>query len=144
VDSSEIRDWFQGYLDAFASTVKDLSDSRRMLEFCAVSLVLAGDEEAQVLTSEQDVLGVLRRAAAGLHSDQFSHSELLDSHLIEINRSTALLRGEFSRKRTDGSEIERVGATYLIARSNSGLRIFALVPHSDDRLARNVSPPRQS
>ena len=142
MDSSEIRDFFQGYLDAFASTVNDAAESGGMLNFCAVPLIVAGDEEAQVLTSEEDVLALMQRAAAGLQSDRFSHSELLDSHLIEVNRSTVLFRGEFSRRRTDGTEIQRIGASYLIARSVQGLRIFALAPHADDPLPRSVMAPR--
>jgi hypothetical protein len=139
VDTSEIRGWFQGYLDAFASTVKDPSESGGMLKFWAVPLILAGDDEAQVLTSEGDVLAMGQRTAAGFKSEQFSHSELLDSDLIEINGSTALLRGKFSRRRTDGTEIQRVEYTYLIARSVQGLRIFMMAApraraDGDDRL----------
>jgi hypothetical protein len=130
VDSSEIRAWFQGYLDAFAAAVNDLSKSGGILNFYAVPLILAGDDEAQVLTSEEDVLAIVPRNAAALKSDQYSHSELLDGHLIEINRSTVLLRGEFSRRRVDGTEIHQLGATYLIARGVSGLRIFAVAAHS--------------
>jgi hypothetical protein len=130
VDSSEIRNWFQGYLDAFASAVNDLSENGGMLKFYAVPLILAGEDEAQVLTSEEDVLAIVERAAAGLKSDQYSHSQLLDGHLIDINGSTVLLRGEFSRRRMDGTEIQRVGATYLIARGVRGLRIFAVAAHS--------------
>ncbi len=129
MDVSEIRDWFQGYLDAFASSVNNPSESGRMLKFYAVPLILAGDDGAQVLTTEEDVVAMVQGAAAGLQSDRYSHSELLDSHLIDINRSTALLRGEFSRRRIDGSEIERVGATYFIAVGGPGLRIFAVGAH---------------
>jgi hypothetical protein len=138
VDISEIRDWFQGYLDAFGATVNDAAESGGMLNFCAVPLIVAGNEEAQVLTSEEDVLALMQGTASALQSDHYSHSELLDSHLIEINRSTTLFRGEFSRRRVDGTEIQRIGAFYLMARSVSGLRIFALAPHSDDPVARNV------
>jgi hypothetical protein len=130
VNSSEIRAWFQGYLDAFAAAVNDLSKSGRILNFYAVPLILAGDDEAQVLTSEEDVLAIVPRNAASLKPDHYSHSQLLDSHLIEINGSTVLLRGEFSRRRMDGTEIQRVGATYLIARGVVGLRIFAVATHS--------------
>jgi hypothetical protein len=137
VDSSQIRDWFQGYLDAFASAVNDLSESRGMLNFYAVPLILAGDDEARVLTSEEDVLAIVKRAAVGLQSDHYSHSQLLDSDLIEINSSTVLLRGEFARRRMDGTEIQRVGATYLIARGVVGLRIFAVAAHP----APNLEPP---
>jgi hypothetical protein len=144
VDSSEIRDWFQGYLDAFAAAVNDLSKSGGILNFYAVPLILAGDDEAQVLTSEEDVLAIVSRNAASLKPHHYSHSQLLDSDLIEINGSTVLLRGEFSRRRMDGSEIQRVGATYLIARGVVGLRIFAVATHSPptaERLATSNAEP---
>jgi hypothetical protein len=129
VDSSEIRAWFQGYLDVFATAVNDPSESHGMLKFYAVPLILAGEDDARVLTTEEDVLGMVERAAAGLKSEQYSHSQLVDSELITINRSTVLLRGEFARRRMDRTEIQRLGGTYLIARGALGLRIFALAAH---------------
>jgi hypothetical protein len=139
MDALVIRDWYQGYLDAFAATVNDLSKRGGMLKFYGVPLILAGDDEAQVLTSEDDVLAFVQSAASGLRSEDYSHSQLLDSRLIDINGSTVLLRTDFSRRRTDGSEIQQLGATYLIARGVSGLRIFAVGIHSPATVERLVT-----
>ena len=51
--------------------------------------------------------------------------------MVELNASSALLRGRFSRLRHDGSEIARLGATYLVIGTPAGLRICTLALHSD-------------
>jgi hypothetical protein len=134
--------WFQGYLDAVAAAARDpLADPRRLLEFYAVPLVLSGDDGARVFATEAHVIAFVRGLVDGLRPVQYSHSETLDGDLVEVNRSTCLYRAEFSRRRTDGTEIERVGATYFIARGQSGLRIFAVAirpPTLEDDPSQNV------
>jgi hypothetical protein len=130
----EVRDealaWFQGYLDAVAAAANDpLEDPRRLLEFYAVPLVLSGDAGARVFATEADVITFVTDLTDSLRPLHYSHSETLDGDLVEVNRCTWLYRAEFSRRRTDGTEIERVGATYFIARGQSGLRIFAVAIH---------------
>jgi len=60
----------------------------------------------------------------------YDHSEVLDFELTVLNSASALYRGVFSRQRSDGSEISRLTATYLVTDGPVGRRISVLAVHS--------------
>jgi hypothetical protein len=130
MEDEAARAWFQQYLDAFAAAATGPSGGiRRLLEFYGVPLVLSTDDGAQALAHEEDVLAFVNELVDRLRPERYSHTVTLGDELTEINGSTTLYRGEFSRLRTDGSEIARVGATYLIATGALGRRIFVVAAH---------------
>jgi hypothetical protein len=97
-----------------------------MLKFYGVPLVVCRDDGATILATDKEVLSFARSQVEGLCLHGYSHSEPLEPEVIAVNSSTALYRSEFSRRHIDGSEIERMGATYFIAAAESGLCIFAM------------------
>jgi hypothetical protein len=111
----EVLGWFQEYLDTFAGAAHDYPDGLdQMLKFYGVPLVVCRDDGATVLATDEEVLSFARSLVEGLCLDGYSHSEPLEPEVIAVNNSTALYRSEFSRRHIDGSEIERMGATYFI------------------------------
>jgi hypothetical protein len=71
---------------------------------------------------QQQVDGML---AAG-----YARSEILGSEVTVLNSTSALYRGTFSRQRSDGGEINRLTATYLVTDGAAGRRISVLAVHS--------------
>ena len=63
--------------------------------------------------------------AVGYHG-----SEILGSEVTVLNSTSALYRGTFLRHRSDGSEISRLTATYLVTGGTAGRRISVLAVHS--------------
>lgn len=55
---------------------------------------------------------------------------IVESDVTVLNTTTALYLGTFSRRRSDGGEINRLTATYLVTDGVTGRRISVLAVHS--------------
>lgn len=60
----------------------------------------------------------------------YARSEILGSEVSVLNSTSALYRGTFSRLRSDGGEINRLTASYLVTDGPAGRRISVLAVHS--------------
>lgn len=65
-----------------------------------------------------------------MRAADYDHSEILDCEVTVLNSTTALYRGAFSRRRSDGTEISRLTATYLVTGGAVDRRVSALAVHS--------------
>lgn len=68
----------------------------------------------------------------GMRAAGYSRTEILDSEVTVLNAASAIFRGTFSRLRSDGGEIGRLTATYLVTESAVGRRISVLAVQSQD------------
>jgi hypothetical protein len=117
----------QVHRDAFAVAVDRPEEAvAHLLEFYAVPLVLTSDDGPRVFADEHGVLAFIQEFVDGLLAQSYSRTDLISEHVLQINHSTAIYSGQFSRKRVDGSEISRVGGTYFVASGPLGSRIFAV------------------
>jgi len=120
--------WFDDYLNAFATLGRgELDDPRLLLDYYAVPLLLTTDDAVLTLTTEDAVVTAVRQQISGLRDAEYDRSETITSELSALNARTALYAAEFSRRRADGSEIERLAATYLITVGTAGRRISAVI-----------------
>ena len=74
-----------------------------------------------------EVAAWLQGQADAMTAAAYDHTETLASDIAILNRNTALLRGEFSRQRADGTEISQMSVTYVITRESESFRISVLV-----------------
>jgi hypothetical protein len=72
----------------------------------------------------------LQAQVDGMRAAGYHRTEILDREITALNSTSALYRGTFSRQRSDGSEISRVTATYLVTDGPPGRRISVLAVHS--------------
>lgn len=129
--AAALKAWFQDYLSTFAAFGRgDRDDLDALLEFYAVPLLLTTDDAVLAITTERDVVSAMRRQIDALRDAQYDHSELLSSELTLINERTALYDAAFSRRRSDGTEIGRLAAAYLVIEGQPGRRIAALMVRS--------------
>jgi hypothetical protein len=127
----DLTRWFQGYLDAFAALGRGVTDdTAALLRYYNVPLLLTSDDGCFPLTSEEQVVVAAQQQVDGMRATDYDHSEVLDFAVEVLNASSALYRGAFSRRRSDGSEITSLAVTYLIADGPIGRRISALAVHS--------------
>lgn len=129
VTASEVEPWFGGYLQEFARCGRGEVEASALLAWYGVPLVLTTGDGVLALTSESDVLAVVERQAAGMRAVSYHDSHVLELEVSPLNEVTALVRGSFSRRRRDGSEIGRLTATYLVTGRAERRRISALVVH---------------
>jgi hypothetical protein len=131
MDEVGIRAWFDQYLTALAARGRGESDDlHALLEYYGVPLVVATDDAARALTAREDVLGFARQQVDGMRATDYDHTETIESEANVLNMTSVLYRAEFARQRANGSEIGRLGVTYLITDGSEGLRISALAIHS--------------
>jgi len=130
VDRSDVSGWFGEYLDAFAACGRGEKDTDVLLAYYGVPLLLATDGGFFALTSDEQVVAAVRQQVDGMRSASYDRSEVLDSEVSVLNSTSALYRGTFSRQRSDGAEISRLTATYLVTDGSTGRRISALAVHS--------------
>jgi hypothetical protein len=131
VEVGDSRAWFDEYLRAFAACGRgEFDDLRLLLRYYGVPLLLTTDAAAVALVTEDEVLNAVRQQIAGMRAAGYHRSEMLDSDVIVLNATSALHTASFSRQRTDGSEIGRLRATYLITDGPHGRRISALAVHA--------------
>jgi hypothetical protein len=130
VDSSDVSRWFGEYLDAFAACGRGERDTASLLAYYGVPLLLTTDRGSSALTSDPEVVATLQAQVDGMRAAGYHRTEILDREITALNSTSALYRGTFSRQRSDGSEISRVTATYLVTDGPPGRRISVLAVHS--------------
>lgn len=107
---------------------------RRVLtsSWAGVPLLVTTDEGFFAVTSDEQVVAVLQQKVDGMRAAGYSHSQILGSEVTVLNSTSALYRGTLSRQRSDGAEISRLTATYLVTDGPARRRISALLVHSPD------------
>jgi len=130
VDTSDVSRWFGEYLYAFAACGRGERDTASLLAYYGVPLLLTTDDGYFALTSDDQVVAAAQRQVDGMRAADYDRSEVLDFEVTVLNSTSALYRGSFSRQRSDGTEISRLSATYLVTDGPGGRRISALAVHS--------------
>jgi len=106
------------------------SDTRSLLAYHGVPLLLATDDGFIALMTEDEVVAAAQQQIDGMRAAAYDHSDILGSDVTVLNATSALYRQEFSRRRVDGDEISRSTASYLVTDGSVGRRISAPVLHS--------------
>jgi hypothetical protein len=98
--------------------------------YYGVPLLLTTDDGFFALTSDDQVVAAVQQQVDGMRAAGYHRSEILGSEVTVLNSTSALYRGTFSRHRSDGGEISRLAATYLVTDGARGRRISVLAVHS--------------
>jgi hypothetical protein len=130
VDGSDVSRWFGEYLDAFAACGRGERGTASLLDYYGVPLLLTTDNGIFVLTSNDQVVAAMQQQIDGMRAVGYHHSEIVGSEVAVLNDTSALYRGTFSRQKSDGEEISRLTATYLVTDGAAGRRISMLAVHS--------------
>jgi hypothetical protein len=121
--------WFGEYVDAFAACGRDQRDTRSLLRYYGVPLLLASDDGFAALASEDAVVAAIQHQLDGMRAAGYARTETLAAEVAVLNSTSALYQATFSRQRSDGREIARLTATYFITDGKPGRRISALAVH---------------
>jgi hypothetical protein len=109
-------------IDAF----RQLGSYRAAARLCGTS-----DDGFFALTSDDQVVAAVQEQVDGMRAAGYHRSEILGSEVTALNSTSALYRGTFSRHGSDGGEISRLTATYLVTDGAPGRRrISVLAVHS--------------
>lgn len=130
VDGNDVSRWFGEYASAFAACGRGERDTASLLAYYGVPLLLTTDDGFFALTGDDQVVAAVQQNIDGMRAASYARSEILDSEVTVLNSTSALYRQAFSRQRSDGGEISRFTATYLVTDGPAGRRISVLAVHS--------------
>jgi len=130
VDSNDVSRWFGEYLNAFAACGRGESDTVSLLAYYGVPLLVTTDDGFFALPSGDQVVATMQQQVDGMRAASYARSEILRSQVTVLNATSALYQGTFTRHRSDGTEISRLTATYLVTDGPAGRRISVLALHS--------------
>ena len=126
----EVRDWFAEYLSAFADLGRGESPPDDLVPFYGLPFLLTTDDVIISHETVDEVAAWLQSQADAMSAAGYGQTKTLASSITILNRTTALLRGDFSRQRADGLETNHMSVTYVITRESESFRISVLVLNS--------------
>jgi hypothetical protein len=130
MEAEDVEQWFAAYLKVFGACGRGERPASEVVRFYSLPLLLTTDDIAIFLGSKEDIETWLRTQIDGMKAADFAEIDVLGSDVEVLNARTALLRGHFSRRRADGTEIVELTCTYLISDGPKGRAISALSVHS--------------
>jgi hypothetical protein len=90
----------------------------------------------RVLATAADVEALLTQVMESLKARSYARSELMDRHVKQMSGSTALVSVNRVRYATDGRELERLGETYTLCRTEGDWKIAVAMIHDPDTVLR--------
>ena len=89
-----------------------------------------------LLASRPDIEAFFTSVIRGLEARGWRHSEWSEIYFKQMNDGLSLVSTVAIRYRTDGQELERIGATYTFRKTEHGWKIAAAVTHPPDTVIR--------
>lgn len=131
---AEFSDWFTNqYMPAFISGVKGARDPAFISDYWGSPLWVGNDLGPITLAeTDEDVVRAFTAMTSRLHAAGYADSVVLDLRTVVFNKDAAAIDSLWSRRRGDGSEIERVAVHFVVARRADGIRVVTFETHATD------------
>jgi glyoxylase-like metal-dependent hydrolase (beta-lactamase superfamily II) len=107
-----------------------------ILDYWAVPLHWSDDQGARWIPDEPAVVGLLQQMQNRLQAEDYAYTALPDQYVTVYHYNGAAIEVIWSRRRSDGTEIERLAAHFEVARGTEGWRIVGIqaAPTTSDSL----------
>jgi hypothetical protein len=140
----EVAHWFlDDYLPTFVGAVAGTiaREPDFILDYWAAPLHWSDDQGSRWSMDAPAVVGLLQQMQNRLRAEGYAYTALPDHQVKVYHHNGAAIEVLWSRRRGDGTEIERVAAHFEVARGASGWRVVGIqaLPTSSDSLT-NVWP----
>ena len=123
-DITDVTQFLEKYYDTFSTL-----DVESITPFFCEPCIFISPQGVVAAQTYEHVKGVFRIIAEGLRSKEYGRSELTDLRVQQMSNVTALATGTAVRYKRDGQELERVGVTYIVQKSDNGWKIAVTVIH---------------
>ena len=127
-ETAAIHQVVQGYYDAFAN------DFPTAAQFFGEPTLIVLPKEVITLTNRADIGAYISRVLAGLKAGGYSTTNISEPRTKMLNRTTALYGAIAIRMKTDDTELQRIGVTYLLHKDSDGWKIHELIVTDVDKL----------
>jgi ketosteroid isomerase-like protein len=130
IEKNAIHQVISGYYDAFAR------DPAAAAAFYGEPTLIVFPNEVFALVTRGDVEAYLAKLLGSLKTLGYSGTKLGMPRVKMLNSNTALYSTEATRMKTDGTELQRAGFTYLLHKGGGGWKINEVIATDLDKLIR--------
>jgi ketosteroid isomerase-like protein len=130
-EEEAINQTFTHYIQTFQRL-----DPHATLPYFHVPCMFIPAQGVRVLATAADVEALLAQVMEGLKARSYARSELMDFRVKQMSANTALVSVSRVRYATDGRELERLGETYTLRRTEGGWKIAVAMIHDPDTVLR--------
>ena len=109
---------FRDYNDVFSR-----GDLSAIGQHCNVPFVVISSQGVEVLPTMSEIEGFYGGILRDLRERGYSHSIRSELHVKLLEQTIAFASGVFVRHKTDGSELETIGATYVLRKAEGEWKI---------------------
>ncbi len=127
----DIRQFYASYLEAF-----HLGEAQAMVPFYHAPCLFIADQGVSLLASEAEIAKLFAQIIQDLKGRNYGHSEVTNMQIKEMTERIALLSGLAVRYTKTGEELERLGATYTLRKTDDRWQIVSVVAHSPETVVR--------
>jgi hypothetical protein len=117
-----------GYFDAFAR------DPAVAATFYGEPTLIVLQNEVRALATRSDVEAFLEKLLGSLKPLGYSNTKLTVPRTKMVNATTALYSTVAIRMKTDGTELQKAGFTYLLQKGSAGWKIHEVIATDIDKL----------
>lgn len=130
-DEEAITRTFVDYTQTFQTL-----EPHAVLPYFHVPCMFIPPQEVRVLPTAVDVEALLIQVMEGLKARGYARSELMNLHVKQMSGNTAFVSVSRIRYATDGQELERLGETYTLRKTEAGWKIAAAMIHDPETVLR--------
>jgi ketosteroid isomerase-like protein len=130
-EEEAITQTFTNYIQTFQRL-----DPHATLPYFHVPCMFIPLQGVRVLASAADVETLLIQVMEGLRARGYARSALMDLRVKQMSGNTALVSVSRVRYATDGRELERLGETYTLRKTEGGWKIAVAIIHDPDTVLR--------
>jgi hypothetical protein len=127
-EKEAIHQVVSSYFDAFAR------DPAVAASFYGEPTLIVLSSEVLTLATRGDVEAFLTKLLGSLKPLGYSHTKLDVPHVKMLNSTAALYSAAAIRMKTDGTELQRAGFTYLLHKGDAGWKINEVIATDLDKL----------
>ncbi|HET7479943.1 MAG TPA: nuclear transport factor 2 family protein [Rubrobacteraceae bacterium] len=131
-DRTAVTQVLTDYYNAFGTL-----DVQRILSYYHEPCMLVSPQGVAALPSRAAMAAAFTPIMEGLRARGYSRSESSMLHVKELSATAALASGIAVRYRADGQELERIGVSYLLHKTDDRWKIAVTVVHDTDNVVRS-------
>jgi ketosteroid isomerase-like protein len=120
------------YFNAFGTL-----DMQAILPYYHEPCLLVGPQGVVAMPTHDAMAATLEPMLESLRTRGYARSEFNAPHIKQMSATAALVSGVAVRFKADGQELERLGVSYLLHKTDDGWKIAATVVHDADKVVRS-------
>ena len=127
-DQTDVTQFLTKYYTAFSTL-----DLETIAPFFHEPSVFISPQGVLATQTSDDVKAAFSVIAETFRSKGYGRSELINLKVQQLSDTTTLASGIADRYKADGQQLERVGVTYILQKSDSRWKIAVTVIHDAER-----------